>query len=163
VTIHEKLSLEDVGGLLARSRVHVLWSRKEGANRAIVEALFADVPIVVRAGLSYGHAYPYVNGETGRFADEATLGDVLLEMLATPERFHPRAWAMANMSCQRATEILGATLRAHAAARGEPWTRDLVVKTVHLDSQRYWDPADKDRFASDYAFLKTQQRKNSQD
>jgi len=158
LTIYEKLSLQDVGGLLARARVHVLWSRKEGANRAVVEALFADVPIVVRHGLSYGHAYPYVNAETGRFAVEATLGDTLIEMLAAPEQFHPRSWAMANMSCQRATQVLETTLRARALRDGETWTRGLAVKTVHLDSQRYWDPADMDRFAPDYAFLKKQRK-----
>jgi glycosyltransferase involved in cell wall biosynthesis len=160
VTIHEKLSLEDVGRLLGRSRVHVLWSRKEGANRAIVEALFADVPIVVREGLSYGHAYPYVNAETGRFANEDTLGDVLIDILSNPGQFHPRDWAMAKMSCQRATEILESTLRTAALAAGEPWTRGLAVKTVHLDSQRYWDPSDFNRFEADYAFLKGQLRQN---
>jgi glycosyltransferase involved in cell wall biosynthesis len=159
VTIHEQLSLQEVGGLLARARVHVLWSRKEGANRAIIEALFADVPIVVREGLSYGHRYPYVNAETGRFATEETLGQALLDVLANPEQFHPRAWAMANMSCHRATEILEASIRAHAEAAGEPWTRGLVVKTVHLDSQRYWNPEDIQRFEADYRFLKSHQRK----
>jgi glycosyltransferase involved in cell wall biosynthesis len=160
ISIHEKLSLQDVGGLLARSRVHVLWSRKEGANRAVVEALFADVPIVVREGLSYGHPYPYVNPETGRFANEETLGETLLEILSDSHRFRPRAWAMAHMSCQRATDILERTIREHALASGEPWTRGLVVKTVHLDSQRYWNPSDAARFEADYAFLKGQERKN---
>jgi hypothetical protein len=100
-----------------------------------------------------------VNAETGRFATEETLGQALLDVLANPEQFHPRAWAMANMSCHRATEILEASIRAHAEAAGEPWTRGLVVKTVHLDSQRYWNPEDIQRFEADYRFLKSHQRK----
>jgi hypothetical protein len=140
--------------------VHLLWSRKEGANRAIVEALFADVPIVVREGLSYGYHYPYVNAETGRFANEETLGQALLEMLQHGDLYRPRAWAIGNMSCQQAAQILEEQIRAHALAAREPWTTGLVTKTVHLDSQRYWDPDDARRFDGDYAFLKAQRRRN---
>jgi hypothetical protein len=153
------LSLDDVGALLARSKVHVLWSRKEGSNRAIVEALFAGVPIVVRDGLSYGYHYPYVNESTGCFATEATLGDAILRVLDHREQYHPREWAMANMSCQEATRILERSIKPVALAAGEKWTRGLVAKTVHLESQRYWDPDDKSRFEEDYAFLRSAQRK----
>jgi glycosyltransferase involved in cell wall biosynthesis len=160
IEFHEGLTLQQVGALLARSKTHVLWSRKEGANRAIVEALFADVPIIVRSGLSYGHEYPYVNPATGRFADEHTLADTLLEMLAHRETYRPRAWAIENMSCQRATEILEDSIRREALKAGEPWTRNLAVKTVHLESQRYWDPEDMERFKADYAFLASHVRSN---
>jgi hypothetical protein len=112
-------------------------------------------------GLSYGHEYHYVNPQTGRFADEETLGDTLLEMLAHRDAYHPRAWAIANMSCQRATTILEENIRQEAVRSGEPWTRGLAVKTVHLDSQRYWDPADMERFKDDYAFLASQVRSHS--
>jgi glycosyltransferase involved in cell wall biosynthesis len=160
LSIYEGLPLTEVGGLLARSRVHVLWSRKEGSNRAIVEALFADVPIIVREGLSYGYHYPYVNESTGCFASEATLGEAILRVLGEPERYHPRQWAMANMSCERATEILEEQIRARAVASGERWTGGLVRKTVHLESQRYWDLQDRLRFQEDYEYLKARLRKN---
>jgi len=153
ITFHEGLTLQQVGRLLARAKIHVLWSRKEGANRAIVEALFADVPIIVRSGLSYGHVYPYVNPETGRFADESTLGDTLLDMIAHRDTYHPRQWALANMSCQRATRILEQHIRREAVTAGESWSRGLVVKTVHLESQRYWDPDDMRRFKADYDYV----------
>lgn len=152
--IHEGLSLPGVVKLLVRSKVHLLWSRKEGANRAVVEALFADVPIVLREGLSYGHHYPYVNPSTGRFASEDNLGDVLLDMTSRHGDFRPREWALANMSCQRATEILEDTIRPVALAGGEQWTSRLAVKTVHLEKQAYWDPEDLTRFADDYTYLR---------
>jgi glycosyltransferase involved in cell wall biosynthesis len=158
LSIYERLPLDEVGALLARSKVHVLWSRKEGSNRAIVEALFAGVPIVVRDGLSYGYHYPYVNESTGCFATEATLGDAILRVIERRDQYHPREWAMANMSCQGATRILESSIRSVAVAAGEKWTRGLVAKTVHLESQRYWDPDDKGRFEEDYAFLRAAQR-----
>jgi glycosyltransferase involved in cell wall biosynthesis len=159
LSIYERLSLDEVGALLARSKVHVLWSRKEGSNRAIVEALFADVPIIVRDGLSYGYHYPYVNEATGCFAAEATLGDAILRVLESSEQYHPRDWVMANMTCQEATRMLEDSIRSVAVAAGEKWTRGLVAKTVHLDSQRYWDPHDMMRFQADYEYLKTQLRR----
>jgi glycosyltransferase involved in cell wall biosynthesis len=157
--IHDSVSMTEVVKLLTRSKVHLLWSRKEGANRAIVEALFADVPIILREGLSYGHHYPYVNPSTGRFASEDNLGDVLLDMTSRYGDFRPREWALANMSCQRATEILEDTIRPVALAAGEQWTSRLAVKTVHLEKQAYWDPEDLTRFADDYTYLQKAIRK----
>ena len=153
--IYESVSLTEVVKLLARSKVHLLWSRKEGANRAVVEALFADVPIILREGLSYGHHYPYVNPATGRFANENNLGDILLDMTSRYADFRPRQWALANMSCQRATELLENTIRPVALAAGEQWTSHLAVKTVHLEKQAYWDSDAMTWFRDDYAFLES--------
>ena len=153
IQLHEGLSLAQVAALLARSKVHVLWSRKEGANRAIIEALFADVPIILREGLSYGHPYPYVNPTTGRFANEHNLADVLLQTVENYRTYRPREWAMANMSCQRATAILEDSIRGVALAAGEAWTRGLALKTVHFGSQQYWNPEEVSQFGNDYMFL----------
>jgi len=57
------------------------------------------------------------------------------------------------MNCQRATAAVEASVRAAAAEYGEPWTSSLVVKTSTLDTQKYWDEADRDRFVDDYRFL----------
>ena len=158
---HENIPLPAVASLLARSKVHLLWSRKEGANRAVIEALFADVPIVLREGLSYGYRYPYVNRMTGQFANESSLADVLLGVVQNYQSFQPREWAMANMSCQRATEILEESIRRIALDAGERWTTSLSVKTVHLESQRYWNPDEVERFRDDYRFLEAHIRESS--
>ena len=71
--LHENLSPEDVNRHLNRARVHLLWSRREGVNRAIVEAMFAGVPSIVRDGMNYGHRYPHINPSTGRFSSEEDL------------------------------------------------------------------------------------------
>ena len=153
LTILDSISGDEVGRLLQRSKVSVLWSRKEGANRSIIEALFADVPVIVREGLSYGHQYPYINRQTGRFSSERALGTTILEILATRSTFQPREWAMRNMTCQKATEILSATIGEAATREGMAWTGGLATKVVMLDAQAYWDPGDAKRFADDYAFI----------
>lgn len=153
VEAYERISQEEVSRLLARSKVHVLWSRRECANRAVIEAMFADVPVIVREGLTFGFKYPYINDQTGRFVPEDGLGDAILDMVQNRDRYSPRQWAVDHMTCERATSVLNDHLRANALASGQPWTEDLVVKTSSLDVQRYWNPEDGVRFEADYRFL----------
>jgi glycosyltransferase involved in cell wall biosynthesis len=153
VMLFERLSQEDVSALLSRSKVHVLWSRRECANRAIIEAMFADVPIIVRSGLTFGFPYPYINDRTGRFVEEKDLGNAILEMIDSHASYSPRRWVLEHMTCQKATNIVENAIRAAAVHAGEPWTSGLVVKTSTLDTQKYWDADDRERFAADYQFL----------
>ena len=155
VETHERISQPQVHALLCRSKVHVLWSRRECANRAIVEAMMADVPVIVREGLTFGYRYPYVNEQTGRFVPEAGLADAILTVIDTRASFSPREWVLQNMTCIHATRILEDNLKASRRQRGEPWTGNLVVKTSTLDTQLYYNPDDRRRFDSDYAFLES--------
>jgi glycosyltransferase involved in cell wall biosynthesis len=153
--LFERLAADRVGALLSRSKIHVVWSRREGANRAVIESMLAGVPVIVREGLTYGHRYPYINPQTGQFVPEAGLGDAMLEMIAERDRYAPREWILANMTAEKATAILQDRVREQTLAMGEPWTKGLVVKTSTLDTQRYWNPDDRSRFRADYAFLES--------
>ncbi len=149
---HEGLSQPDVNVLLNRSKVNVIWSRKEGVNRAIVEGMFAGVPCVVRAGFNYGFKYPYINEATGRFADESELSDCLAWMMDNYRRFDPRPWVMEHMSCQRSTAIVEGVVRRHVQG---PWTGPLAVKVNGLHGMHYWNAGDDARFEEDYRFLRS--------
>jgi len=161
IETHERITQEEVSALLWRSKIHVLWSRRECANRAIIEAMLADVPVIVREGMTFGFRYPYINDQTGRFVPEADLADAMLEMIATRDRYSPRDWVLANMTCEQATATLERHLRDRAIADGEPWTEGLVAKTSTLDTQRYWNPADRVRFDADYQFLESCRRSST--
>ena len=117
ITTYERISQEEVAALLWRSKIHVLWSRRECANRAIIEAMLADVPVIVRDGMTFGFRYPYINDQTGRFVPEAGLADAMLEMIDTRDRYSPREWVLANMTCEQATATLERHLRDRAIAR----------------------------------------------
>jgi len=158
IEMFDSIPLQQVSTLLSRSKLHVLWSRREGSNRAIIEAMLADVPTIVRAGFNYGHPYAHINSQTGRFVREADLADAILEMLDTRAQFSPRQWVLDHMTCQGATVRLEETVRARALAMGEPWTQGLAVKTSNLDGQEYWDRADRERFTGDYDWLASQIR-----
>jgi glycosyltransferase involved in cell wall biosynthesis len=151
--IHEWVTQEKVNGLLNRSKVNIIWSRREGVNRAIIEGMFAGVPCILREGFNYGHFYPYVNDFTGCYCSEEELPEKLLWMIANYRRFSPREWVMRHMSCQTATEILTKSIRETAVKSGEVWTRDLSVKVNRLHDMGYWDEKARHRFEPDYQFL----------
>lgn len=152
---HERLSPAEVNHLLNRSKVNLLWSRREGVNRAIIEGMFADVPCVVRSGFNYGYEYPYINSQTGRYATEEGLPDVLADMLKNTESFSPYAWVSNNMSPQTTTRALQGSIKRVALGVGEAWTRDLAVKVNVLDGLAYYDPSEHERFKADYERLRS--------
>ena len=155
VEVLEWLSKDEIAGWLSRSKVHVLWSRRECSNRAIIEAMLCDVPVIVRKGLTFGFEYPYINEHTGRFVPEEGLADALLDMIENHKTYSPRDWVLNNMTCQHATLILERRLRQRAELAGEPWTRGLVVRTSTLTTQEYWNVEDRTKFSDDYRFLES--------
>lgn len=153
--IREWVPPEEVGRFLNRAKVNVVWSRREGGNRAVIEGMFAGVPCVMRVGHNYGHHYPFINSQTGCFSSENALPDVLRRMIASHTQFAPRDWTMANVSCQNATAVMGEVIRKVAAREGEAWTQPLAVKVNRLHTMAYWDETDNGRFREDYAHLRS--------
>lgn len=153
VEFHERLSAEEVNYQLNRCKVNLLWSRREGFNRSVIEGMFADVPCVMREGFNYGHKYPYINAHTGRYSTERGLPATLLWMVENYRTFSPRAWVMGHMSCERGTELMEKAIRKVVIEAGAAWTRGLALKASHLDGVCYWDEGDRAAFREDYAFL----------
>jgi len=153
--LYEWLSPEQVNQHLNRAKVNLVWSRKEGVNRAIIEGMFAGVPCILREGFNYGYDYPYINGKTGCFSAEDDLPDRLCWMIENYQLFSPRDWASENMSCQQATKIIRDAIRRKALETGEVWTEDLAVKVCHLNTMRYWDGADMLKYNADYLYLQS--------
>ncbi|WP_179959370.1 glycosyltransferase [Marinobacter changyiensis] len=149
LTIFDKVPPNQVADLFRQSRLNLLWSRFEGNNRAIIEGMFCDVPVIVRAGHNYGEHYFYINDETGRFATEAELPDTIMAMLDQAERFEPRAFVGEWLSCERATEVLAGVIAEH-----DPnWQGELAIKVNELDGMRYAETDASARFEADYRFL----------
>jgi len=155
VEMYERISPEEVNRHLNRAKVNVVWSRKEGVNRTSVEGLFAGVPCVMREGFNYGYHYPHINPATGCYSSERALPEKLLWMTRNYQTFAAREWVMANMTCQKATEILSDSIRRVAVANGEEWTQGLAAKTSFLSTMSYWDDEDKKQFAGDYDYLRS--------
>jgi len=157
--VHQSVPYPKVNEFLNRAHVSILWSRREGVNRAIIEGMFAGLPCIVREGLNYGYPYPYINPQTGCFASERDLPAKLLSIIGNAHRLSPREWVLANMSCQRSTAVLSEYIGKTAVSRGEPWKGGLAVKVNKLDAMEYWNPQDYHGFEEDYRFLRSTLRK----
>ncbi len=155
---HEFVSPKEVNNLYARSRVNILWSRREGSGRTPVEGMMAGVPCVLRKGFNYGEHYDYMNEKTGRYSTEADLPQTLNRMIDTYDSYDPRAWILNNITPQITTQRITKVLKGFAEQSGEPWTEDPVVTCGYLTSQEYWNPEDRSRFIADYDFLKSCRR-----
>lgn len=154
VEIHERLRPPEVDRLLNRVKVNLLWSRREGFNRAVIEGFFAGPPGIMREGFNYGYQYPYINAQTGAYATENNLPQRLLDMVTHHERYSPRAWVQANMNAQVATRLLDESICTYSQLAGQPWTPGkLVVKVTSLNSMAYWDETQRTSFVDDHAFV----------
>jgi len=151
VEVLERLAPREVAHHVSRSKAFVFLSRKEGDNKALVEAMFADVPAIVY-DKTIGGAGRRVNGETGIFASDEGLADRIRFMLEHWREFSPRAWALAHTGSTNATRMLNDALRRQLVAAGMPYTEDIVEKT-NSPNLEYKDRAQRARFQADYEFV----------
>lgn len=126
--IYQSLSPQEVNVILNRSKVNLILTLREGANKSIFEGFFANVPgIILRNNIGINKTH--INDLTGKLIQEKELPQVLLWFREHYREFRPREWALRNISPQASTQKLNAILRDIAYEHGEPWTRDIVAKS----------------------------------
>jgi glycosyltransferase involved in cell wall biosynthesis len=140
-TIFQGILPAQVNEALNRSKVKVLLTKIEGANRALSEAMSANVPVVVYKHIM-GPRRTDVNPMTGMYADDEELPDVLTKAIESYRQFQPRAWYLQNSGYHNSTSTLNEALRLAAHARNENWTTDIVGK-VNRPEAEYVSTADR--------------------
>jgi glycosyltransferase involved in cell wall biosynthesis len=151
--IRENIPPRELAVLVGQSKVFVFLTRKEGDNKALVEAMFADVPSVVY-DQTIGGASNRINPQTGMLASDEELGAKLRHMLDSHKEFSPRRWALANSGSPIATRVLDDTLRAAVRAAGGRYERSIVEKT-NKPNLAYKNAADRAVFKPDYDFIES--------
>ena len=136
LTIFEKVSYEQVMRINCESKVSILLSLKEGANRAIPEAFFCDVPAIVLRN-NIGGQIRNICIETGMLSIDGFLHKDLETVLSGLDSFSPRSWAMKNISSAVSTQKLNNQIRARAVQAGGDWTLDIVERTNSPDLHYY--------------------------
>jgi len=149
ITVFERIPFEQVMQVVCSSRCCVLLTLKEGANRALAESMFCNVPVLLLAEYR-GGAQKNVVPETGLIVPERDLARNLERSVAGEFSFAPRRWALENISCIASTAVLNHRLSAVAKLDGEAWTRDIVVRSNSPES-KYFDPADDSALAESNA------------
>jgi len=116
-----------VAEIVSQARLYLLLSRREGANKAMYEALFCDTPVLVpraHRGVNLEH----LNAQTGATFEEGQLTQSLLEVLDRSAAFSPRSWALRHTGFEAATRDLNEALQRVASTRGQRWERPIVAK-----------------------------------
>jgi hypothetical protein len=143
LTVFETIPYEKVMEVTAASRISILLSRKEGSNRALAESIFCDVPVVL-LDEHVGGIRKNVVAETGWIVPERELASMFMEMLNTAGSMSPRAWALEHISHKKSGDFLNQFLRESSAARGLPWSRDLVDHSNSPDVTYECSPAEEE-------------------
>lgn len=151
IDIMESVPHEELAALLTRCKVFVFLSRKEGDNKSLVEAMFADVPAIV-FDRSIGGARGRINPATGVLSSDQELACKITYMLDHYLDFSPRQWAIAHTGSGIATSTIDSALREIAQAAGDTYVTGVVEKT-NAPNLAYRNPGDRARFKADYDFV----------
>lgn len=152
LSMHQGIPFSEVMELTCQARMAVLLSLKEGSNRALAESMFCDVPVLL-LDEHVGGIRKNVVPETGEIVPQRRLKEGIRHILANAEEYSPRAWAVRNISCVRSTEILDEVIRTHALELGQPWTRDLLVRS-NSPEPRYYEPESHEAMATTHDELR---------
>ncbi len=151
IDVMERLPAHEVARHVGCSKVFVFLSRKEGDNKALVEAMFADVPAIVYRR-TIGGASGRINPLTGVLASDDELGERIRFMLDHWREFTPRAWALEHSGSANATRMLDEALRRSVVAAGGRYTEGIVEK-LNSPNLTYRDPAARAWFQADYRHI----------
>lgn len=114
-----------VAKALCRARASVILSRREGSCVVIAESLFANAPAALLETAEIG-SRAFINDATGKFLHDGQLATELTDLVEHAGSYQPRAWAQANISCFKSSEVLNGLLRQHALTDGHDWTQDIA-------------------------------------
>lgn len=153
IDILEQLRQSELVGYLNQCKVFVFLSRKEGDNKALVEAMFANVPAIV-FDKTIGGASSRVTAETGIFSSDEALPENILYMVDHYREFHPRQWALRHTGSSVATAALNEILK-----RTNGFTRGVVEK-INSPNLSYKDERVRKDFESEYHFISESLRRS---
>jgi hypothetical protein len=127
IDIFENISAIQVGQVIRSSKVGILLSKKEGANRGIYECFFSDVPVILTS-CNIGVNRDHINEMTGMLASDIALPETIIRMVERYESFRPRKWALENTGAEKSSARLNTFLKKLAKSSGEIWTQDIFPK-----------------------------------
>ena len=111
ITVYFSLNKEELNKVINESKTNILLSYKEGSNRSLFEAMFANTPVICIAE-NIGVNKSYINEYTGLLISDRFLEDGLLYMKDNWRNYQPKKWAFDNISPEKTTEKLFALLEA---------------------------------------------------
>jgi hypothetical protein len=135
----EGTTQDQVNIILNKSKVHLLLSKKEGFNKATIEAMYANVPSFLIEGHNFGHRYFFINKKTGGFIHDSHLAQFIdtIDDMLVDNNFSPREWVIENMSPHLSTQKLIDMLSYVEKEKGIMINKDLRVKVNNPNCDYY--------------------------
>ncbi len=127
IEFYERISPIEVAQILQQSKVSLMLSKREGANKALYESFFSNVPVILSIS-NIGVNRDHMNRYTGIFSSDEGLSQNILYMVMNYQSFSPRKWALKNTGYKISNIRLNEFLKEIAFNKGEAWTRDLFTK-----------------------------------
>lgn len=127
IEVFENIPPENVAVILRQSKVNVLLSKKEGANRGIYEGMFCGNVLVVYEG-NLGVNKENINEKTGFLASEKQLHKIIEKAINDYYKYSTADWANENTGYKITTKRLNAILKDIVESKGETWRVDIVEK-----------------------------------
>lgn len=155
ISFFENISQNELNLLYNRSKSFLLLSKKEGINKAIIEALFANLPIFLLEGFNYGYHYPYINSLTGSFIKRTDLPTFLIKLsqIIDKKKLAPHQWVKSNMTHEIATNRLCQVLQQIEIEREISINKKLAYK-VNNPELDYFDSRVRQQLQPAYSSLK---------
>jgi len=151
----ENLTQQEINVLLSKAKATILLSKKEGFNKSIVEAMYANVPAFILFGHNFGYEYPYINNKTGGYIDNDSVDEFLenVDNIITSNSFSPREWVLEHCSIAYSTNKLAKILQKTESDLNISINWQLVHK-VNNPNLDYYYKDDWDKFDEYYDQLK---------
>jgi hypothetical protein len=127
IDIYERISRSDVSRIISKSKLGVMLTLREGANKGIYECLFSGVPVII-SDRNVGVNRDHINELTGIISSDEALAETIKRMLGNIGTYDPRRWAEKTTGYFNASRMLNEYIRGLAVSDGEEWTQDLYVK-----------------------------------
>lgn len=143
ITFFEGVSQKKINMLLNESKCFLLLSKKEGSNKAGIEALFSNIPAYYIKGYNYGHQYSFINSKTGGFIEINKLAQFLdnLDALIDNTIFSPYEWVLHNQNPVTSTDTIIKSLKKIETIRSIKINKELLIKINNPDLD-YFDDND---------------------
>ncbi len=149
IDIYEDISRAEVSRIIGQSKIGVMLTLREGANKGIYECLFSGVPVVI-SDRNIGVNREHINQNTGLAAGDEDLPKKIVYVLDNIRSYAPREWALRTTGYKNSTRLVNDCLKTCATRDGEEWTQDIYTKKNDTNA-RY--VLEKDRIAADRAIV----------
>ncbi|KAA3628661.1 MAG: glycosyltransferase [Proteobacteria bacterium] len=156
IKIVERVPQNVLARYLQESRIFVFLSRKEGDNKALVEAMFADLPAIV-FDKTIGGARSRINTHTGLLSSEDDLPNKIVYMLDHYQQFSAREWAVRNTGSEMATKKLSDVIKITVTEAGGKYSHAIAEK-VNAPNLAYKNQEERTVFEADYQLILANRR-----